>query len=153
MGRARTRLRVGVSVRVRVGFMDSIRVQSGQKSLSGTFGARGASAAFSAHGLPRPAPLATNCWPEAPCGGAPPQTKGTIVGKKIKIYNWENLIRPFLIHKILGPEPPLPPTHRSKHDPCVLQRKPIRQRKAAEEKLLQSSRAPLDVLRSAEAKG
>ena len=37
----------------------------------------------------------------------PPETKVTIVGKN-KIYNRENLVGPFLVHKILGPSPPLP---------------------------------------------
>ena len=41
----------------------------GQKFASGTFGARGASGAFDAHGLLRLAPLTTKCWPEAPWGG------------------------------------------------------------------------------------
>ena len=68
-GRGRTRLRVGVGVRVRVGFKDSVGVQSGQTFPLGGFGAHGASGAFSAHGLLRAAPLATNCWPEAPQGG------------------------------------------------------------------------------------
>ena len=36
----------------------------------------------------------------------PPQTKVTIVGE---IYNRENLIGPFLGHKLLGPSPPPPP--------------------------------------------
>ena len=65
-GRVRTRLRVGVGIRVRVGFKDSVGVQNGQKLPSGAFGAREALGAFGAHGLLRPAPLATNCWPEAP---------------------------------------------------------------------------------------
>ena len=40
----------------------------------------------------------------------PPQTKVTIVGKN-EIYNRENLVRPFLVHQVLGdkPPPPLPP--------------------------------------------
>ena len=40
----------------------------------------------------------------------PPQTKVTIVGKN-EIYNRENLVRPFLVHQVLGPKapPPLPP--------------------------------------------
>ena len=35
----------------------------------------------------------------------PPQTKVTIVGKS-EIYRWENLVGPFLVHKLLGPRPP-----------------------------------------------
>ena len=39
----------------------------------------------------------------------PPQTKVTIVGKN-EIYNRENLVRPFLVHQVLGSKPPaLPP--------------------------------------------
>ena len=53
-------LRAGVGVWVRVGFKDSVGVQSGQKFPSGAFGA---------HGLLRLVPLKTNCWPEAPEGG------------------------------------------------------------------------------------
>ena len=53
----RTRLRVGVGARARVGFKDSVGLQSGQNFPSGAFGA---------HKLLRPAPLTTNCWPEAP---------------------------------------------------------------------------------------
>ena len=47
-------------------------------------------------------------------GGYPPwtprlQTKVTIAGKN-EIYRWENLIGPFLVHKLLGPSPsPSPP--------------------------------------------
>ena len=37
----------------------------------------------------------------------PPQTKVTIVGKN-EIYNRENLVRPFLVHQVLGPKPPPP---------------------------------------------
>ena len=37
----------------------------------------------------------------------PPQTKVTIVGKN-EIYNRENLVRPFLVHQVLGPKPPAP---------------------------------------------
>ena len=58
-----------MGVRVRVGFKDSVGVQSGQKFPLGGFGAHGESGAFGAHGLVRAAPLATNCWPEAPRGG------------------------------------------------------------------------------------
>ena len=36
------------------------------------------------------------------------QTKVTIVGKN-EIYNRENLVGPFLVHKLLGPRHPLPP--------------------------------------------
>ena len=45
----------------------------------------------------------------------PPQTKVTIVGKN-EIYNRENLVRPFLVHQVLGPKPPppLPPPSCSK---------------------------------------
>ena len=40
----------------------------------------------------------------------PPQTKVTTVGKN-EIYNKENMVRPFLVHQVLGPKtpPPLPP--------------------------------------------
>ena len=39
----------------------------------------------------------------------PPETKVTIVGKN-EICKMENLMGPFLVHKILGPRtPPLPP--------------------------------------------
>ena len=62
-------MRVGVGGRVRVGFNDSVGVQSGQTFPSGAFGAHGASDAFGAHGLLRAAPLASNCWSEAPWGG------------------------------------------------------------------------------------
>ena len=58
-----------MGVRVRVGFKDSTGVQSGQNFPLGGFGAHGASGAFGAHGLLRAAPLATNCWPEAPRAG------------------------------------------------------------------------------------
>ena len=37
----------------------------------------------------------------------PPQTKVTIVGKN-EIYSRENLVRPFLVHQVLGPKPPPP---------------------------------------------
>ena len=54
-------------------------------------------------------------WPYTVGGGGvplpgppPPQTKVTIVGKN-EIYNWENLIGPFLVHKLLGPRPPPSP--------------------------------------------
>ena len=45
----------------------------------------------------------------------PPQTKVTIVGKN-EIYNRENLVRPFLVHQVLGPKPPppLPPATQKK---------------------------------------
>ena len=44
-----------------------------------------------------------------PPGPRPPlQTKVTIAGKS-KMYHWENLVRPFLGHKLLGPKPPFPP--------------------------------------------
>ena len=47
----------------------------------------------------------------------PLQTKVTIVGKN-EIYNQENLVGPFLVHKILGPSPPLPSPH-FKHTPAL----------------------------------
>ena len=37
----------------------------------------------------------------------PPQTKVTIAGKN-EIYNRETLVRPFLVHQVLGPKPPPP---------------------------------------------
>ena len=39
----------------------------------------------------------------------PPQTKVTIAGKN-KIDQRENLVRPFLVHKLLGSRPPPPST-------------------------------------------
>ena len=39
------------------------------------------------------------------------QTKVTIVGKN-EIYKRENLVRLFLVHKLLGPKPPPPPLKR-----------------------------------------
>ena len=63
-GRGRTRLRVGVGIRPRVGFKDSVGVQSGQNFPLGAFGACGALGAFGTHALLRPAP-----WQEAPLGG------------------------------------------------------------------------------------
>ena len=41
----------------------------------------------------------------------PPQTKVTIAGKN-EIYNRENLVRPFLGHQVLGPNPPPPPAQK-----------------------------------------
>ena len=35
----------------------------------------------------------------------PPPTKVTVVGKN-EIYNRQNLVGPFLVHKFLGPDPP-----------------------------------------------
>ena len=64
-----------MGVRVSVGFRDSVGVPSGQIFPLGGFGAHGVSGAFGAHGLLRAAPLATNCWPEAPRGGG-----GGVVG-------------------------------------------------------------------------
>ena len=58
-----------MGVRVKVGFKDSVGVLSGQKLPSCAFGAHGVLGAFGAHGLLKVAPLATNCWPEAPWGG------------------------------------------------------------------------------------
>ena len=51
----------------------------------------------------------------------PPQTKGTIVGKN-EIYNRENLVRPFLVHQVLGPKPPppLPPPPPCSKEALVL---------------------------------
>ena len=40
----------------------------------------------------------------------PARTKVTIVGKN-EIYNRENLVGPFLVHKLLPPPPP--PAHKS----------------------------------------
>ena len=43
----------------------------------------------------------------------PPKTEVTIVGKN-EIYNRENLIGPFLVHKLSSPKnPPLPPLSSS----------------------------------------
>ena len=46
----------------------------------------------------------------------PPTTKTFAVGNN-EIYNWENLIGPFLVHTILGPRPPPPPNAPFKHRP------------------------------------
>ena len=55
-------------------------------------------------------------WPYTTGGGGVPppppwtlQNKVTIVGKS-EIYNRENVVGPFLVHKLLGPIPPLPPS-------------------------------------------
>ena len=55
----------------------------------------------------------------------PPQTKVTIVGKN-EIYNRENLVRPFLVHQVLGPKPPppLPPLLKRSPAPPPLQLNP-----------------------------
>ena len=66
-----------MGVSVRVGFKDSARVQSGQNFPLGGFGSHEASGAFGAHGLLRAGPLATNCWPEAPCGGGQGGSRGS----------------------------------------------------------------------------
>ena len=58
-----------MGVRVKVGFKDSVGVQSGQNFPWGTFGVHGALGAFGAHVRLRATPLATNRWPEAPRGG------------------------------------------------------------------------------------
>ena len=48
-------------------------------------------------------------WDPSPKSPSPPpQAKVTIVGKN-EIYNRENLVRPFLVHQVLGPKPPPPP--------------------------------------------
>ena len=46
---------------------------------------------------------------ECHTGGCPPPppTKGAIMGKN-EIYRWENLVGPFLVHKLSGPKPPPP---------------------------------------------
>ena len=52
-------------------------------------------------------------WPYAIGGGGgvpPPKTQVTIVGK---IYHWENLVGPFLLHRFLGPPPSTPPSNTS----------------------------------------
>ena len=77
--RIRTRLRVGMGVRARVGFKDSVGVQSGQNFPSGAFGAQRVSDAFGAHRPLRAAPLVNNCWPEGGGGGRGswrPRTRG-----------------------------------------------------------------------------
>ena len=54
-------------------------MQSGQNFPLGTFGAHGALRAFGAHGRLGTAPLATNCWSEAPRWGGGswrPRTRG-----------------------------------------------------------------------------
>ena len=45
----------------------------------------------------------------------PPRPKVTIVGKN-EIYNRENLVGPFVVHKLLGPRP-FPPNTSFKHSP------------------------------------
>ena len=60
---------MGVGAEIRVGFRDSVGVQSGQKFPLGGWGAHGASGAVGARGLLRAVPLATNCWRETPRGG------------------------------------------------------------------------------------
>ena len=45
-------------------------------------------------------------------GPTPLQTKVTIEGKN-EIYNWENLAGLFLVHKLLAPPPPSPPSNTS----------------------------------------
>ena len=80
-----SRLRVGVGARVRLGFRDSAGVQSGQNFPLGGFGARG---------LLRVAPLASNCWPEAPWGGggvpgpaeSPPPPQGVYFAPKRGVF-------------------------------------------------------------------
>ena len=61
-----------------MGVKDSVAVQSGQTFPSGAFRARGASSAIGVHGPLRPAPSATDCWPEAPWGAGilRPRTRG-----------------------------------------------------------------------------
>ena len=49
----------------------------------------------------------------------PPQTKVTIVGKN-EIYNKENLVGPFLVHKIFGSQTPSPPPPSAQQTPCPL---------------------------------
>ena len=46
----------------------------------------------------------------------PPQTKVTIAGKN-EIYKRENVVGPFLVHKLLGPNPPPPLAQKT---PCPL---------------------------------
>ena len=41
-------------------------------------------------------------------GVTPLQTKVTTVGKN-EIYHWKNLVKPFLVHKLLGSKPPPSP--------------------------------------------
>ena len=42
----------------------------------------------------------------------------TIVGKN-EIYNRENLVRPFLVHQVLGPKPPPPLPPPAQKKPCL----------------------------------
>ena len=60
------------------------------------------------------APREVSEWPCATGGGGdpPPPTKVSVVGKN-GIYHKENLIGPFLVHKILGPRPPSPTSNTS----------------------------------------
>ena len=94
-GRIRTWRRVGAGVRVRVGFKDSVGVQSGQNFPLGTFSAHGASRAPGADGRLGAAPLATNCWLEAPKGGGGggrgswhPRTRGVAPSRDLVISCW-----------------------------------------------------------------
>ena len=47
--------------------------------------------------------------PPPPGRPLPPQTKVIIAGKN-EVYNWDNLVRPFWVHTLLGPRPPPPPS-------------------------------------------
>ena len=72
-------------------------------------------------GESRPPPPPSNTrevleWPHT-IGGAP-QTKVTTVGKN-EIYNRENLVGPFLVHKIWVPDPPPPSPQPQTQSPVV----------------------------------
>ena len=47
----------------------------------------------------------------------PPRTKGTITGEN-EICNWENLIGPLLVHKVVGPKPPPALLSPGQQTPC-----------------------------------
>ena len=50
--------------------------------------------------------------PAYPPEGVPFPDQSDHRGKN-EVYHWENLVGPFLVHKILGPRPPLPSSNKS----------------------------------------
>ena len=79
--------------------------------------------ALEVYACPPPPPRASLEYLKTKGGGSPktpsppPQTKVTIVGKN-EIYNRENLVRPFLVHQVLGPKPPPPLPPPAQKKPC-----------------------------------
>ena len=63
-----------------------------------------------------PPPRSSKSLGPSPWTPLPFETKVTTV-RKNKIHNWENLVGPFLVHKLLGPRLPLPPPPPVKHSP------------------------------------